>query len=144
MRTLSLAAPLVLFEKSRLWAGTRFHLLTSFHHHHHHHHPTLHSTITLTVTHTVTLTLTSYSTLYWYSSRPTVMWPAQAVRELKIDHTQRHHSIRLALNPKHVIVQWIGIGTPFAVNRTWTAAFAACSISQLIISVINMQSEAVI
>ena len=33
MGTLNLAAPLVLFEKSRLWAGTRFHLLPSFHHH---------------------------------------------------------------------------------------------------------------
>ena len=33
MGTLSLAAPLVLFEKSRLWAGTGFHLLPSFHHH---------------------------------------------------------------------------------------------------------------
>ena len=35
MGTLSLVAPLVLFEKSRLWAGTGFHLLPSFHHHHH-------------------------------------------------------------------------------------------------------------
>ena len=33
MGTLTLAAPLVLFEKSRLWAGTGFHLLPSFHHH---------------------------------------------------------------------------------------------------------------
>ena len=38
MGSLSLAAPLVLFEKSRLWVGTGFHLLPSFHHH-----PTQHS-----------------------------------------------------------------------------------------------------
>ena len=42
MGTLSLAAPLVLFKKSRLWAGTRFHLLPSFHHH-----PTQHNYTTL-------------------------------------------------------------------------------------------------
>ena len=33
MGTLSLSAPLVLIEKSRLWAGTGFHLIPSFHHH---------------------------------------------------------------------------------------------------------------
>ena len=33
MGTLNLVAPLVLFEKSRLCAGTGFHLLPSFHHH---------------------------------------------------------------------------------------------------------------
>ena len=38
---------------------------------------------------------------------PHIMWSAQAVRDLKIDHTQCH----LAWNPKHVIVQWVGIGT---------------------------------
>ena len=38
-----------------------------------------------------------------------VMWSAQALRELKIEHSTP--SIRLARNPKQVIVQWVGIGT---------------------------------
>ena len=37
---------------------------------------------------------------------PHVMWSAQAVHDLKIDHTQC-----LVRNPKHVIVQRVGIGT---------------------------------
>ena len=37
--------------------------------------------------HIVTLTSISYSTLYRY---PHVIWSAQAVRDSKIDHTQRH------------------------------------------------------
>ena len=41
---------------------------------------------------------------------PHVMWSAQAVRDSKIDHTQCH-LIHLVWNPKHVIVQWVGIGT---------------------------------
>ena len=65
MGTLSLAAPLVLFEKSRLWAGTGFHLLPSFHHH-----PTQHNYITQTVTHRVTLTLTS-NIIHYTDTRPT-------------------------------------------------------------------------
>ena len=40
---------------------------------------------------------------------PHVMWSDQAVRELKIDYSTP--SIRLARNPKHIIVQWVGIGT---------------------------------
>ena len=36
-----------------------------------------------------------------------VMWSAQAVRDSKIDSP----SIRLVQNPKHIIVQWVGIGT---------------------------------
>ena len=56
--------PLGFFEKSRLWAGTGFHILPSFHHHH----PTQHNYTTQTVTHTVSITSTSYSTLYRYSS----------------------------------------------------------------------------
>ena len=38
------------------------------------------------------------------------MWSAQAVRDLKIDHTFRHLSA-LRGTPKRVIVQWVGIGT---------------------------------
>ena len=38
---------------------------------------------------------------------PHVMWSAQAVHELKIEHTQRH---LCPWNPKHIIVQWVGIG----------------------------------
>ena len=55
--------PLGAFEKSRLWAGTGFHFLTSFHHH-----PTQHNNTTQTVTLTVTLTSTFSRTLYRYSS----------------------------------------------------------------------------
>ena len=40
---------------------------------------------------------------------PHVMWSAQAVRDSKIDHSPPF--IRLAWNPKRVIVQWVGIGT---------------------------------
>ena len=43
---------------------------------------------TQTVTHTVTLTSTFYNTAQILF--PHVMWSAQAVRDLKIDHTQRH------------------------------------------------------
>ena len=38
------------------------------------------------------------------------MWSAQAVRDSKIGHTQRHLS-NLTWNPKHVIVQWVSIGS---------------------------------
>ena len=34
---------------------------------------------------------------------------SQVVRELKIDHTQRH--LPASRNSKHVIMQWVGIGT---------------------------------
>ena len=50
-----------------------------------------------TVTHTVTLTSTSYNTVQILF--PHVMWSAQAP------------SICLAWNLKHIIVQWVGIGT---------------------------------
>ena len=101
MGTLSLAAPLVLFEKSRLWAGTGFHLLPSFHHH-----PTQHNNTTQTVTLTVILT----STIHYTDTHPirNVVCPSGAWFE------NRPHlmpSIHLAWNPKHVIVQWVGIGT---------------------------------
>ena len=98
MGTLSLAAPLVLFEKSRLWAGTGFHILPFFHDHHN---PTQHNYTTQTV---ILPSTFSYSIQI---PVPHIMWSAQAVRELKIDHIQCH----LAWNPKHVIVQWVGIGT---------------------------------
>ena len=92
MGTLSLVAPLVLFEKSRLWAGTGFHLLPSFHHH-----PTQHNYTTQTVTHIT-------------DTHPTcnVVCPSGAWLENKPHSTP---SIRLGRNPKHVIVQWVGIGT---------------------------------
>ena len=102
MGTLSLAAPLVLFEKSMLWAGTGFHLLPSFHHH-----PTQHNNTTQTVTHTVTLTSTSY-TVHYTDTHPTrnVVCPSGAWFENRPHLTP---SIRLAWNPKHIIVQWVGI-----------------------------------
>ena len=103
---LSLAAPLVLFEKSRLWSGTGFHILPSFHHHHHHHH-TQHNYTTQTVTHTVTLNSTSSSTLYRHSSHTNVVCPSGAWIENRPYSTP---SIRLAWYPKHVIVQWVDIG----------------------------------
>ena len=58
---------------------------------------------TQTVTHTVTLTSTSYNTVQILF--PHVMWSAHAVRDSKIDQTQRH------LSALRVIVQWVGIGT---------------------------------
>ena len=70
MGTLSLAAPLVLFEKSRLWAGTRFHLLPSFLHH-----PIQHNNTTLTVTLTSSFSLT----LYRYSSHTQCGLPKRCV-----------------------------------------------------------------
>ena len=67
----SYAAPLVLFEKSRLWAGTGFHLLPSFHHH-----PTQHNYSTQTLTHTVTLTSTSYNTIQILFPHGLLQWCA--------------------------------------------------------------------
>ena len=90
---------MVLFEKSRLWAGTWLHLLPSFHHHH----PTQHNYTTETVTHTVTLTSTFFSTLYRYSSLSKQWWIENRPHSMP--------SIHLARNPKHIIVQWVGIGT---------------------------------
>ena len=40
---------------------------------------------------------------------PHVMWSAQAVHELKIDHTQRHLSA--LCRTRSTQVQWVGIGT---------------------------------
>ena len=104
MGTLSLVAPLVLFEKKRLRAGIGFHLLPSFHHH-----PTQHNYTTQTVTHTVTLISTSYSRLHYKETRPicNVVCPSGAWLENRPHLTP---SIRLTRNPKHVIVQWVGIG----------------------------------
>ena len=42
---------------------------------------------------------------------PHVMWSAKVVRDLKIDHTQHH-----ARNPKHVIVQWVGIWNIYSIK----------------------------
>ena len=75
MGTLILATLLMLIEKSRLRAGTGFHLLPSFHHHH----PTQHNYSTQTVTHTVTITSTFYSTLYKYSSHTQCGLPKRCV-----------------------------------------------------------------
>ena len=103
MGTFSLAAPLVLFEKSRLWAGTWFHFLPSFHHH-----PTQHNYTTQTVTLTVTLTSTFSRTINRYSSHSNVVCPSGAWFENRPHLTP---SIHLAWNLKHLIVQWVGIGT---------------------------------
>ena len=106
MGTLSLAAPLVRFEKSRLWAGTAFHLLPSFHNHHH---PTLHNITTQTVTYRVTLTSASSSVLVHYTdTRPTrnVVCPSGVWFENRPYWTPFIH---LAWNPKRIIVQWVGI-----------------------------------
>ena len=129
MGTLNLAAPLVLFKKSRLWAGTRFHLLPFFHHH-----PTQHNYITQTVTHTVILTST-FSSTHYTDTRPTrnVVCPSGVWIENKPHSTS---SICLARNPKHVIVQWVGIGTNihtlFAslldADRWWTACELAVKV----------------
>ena len=80
MGTLSLAAPLVLFEKSRLRVGTGFHLLPSYHHPTQHN---LHYTNSYTYSHP-NLNFLQYTIQILV---PHVMWSAQAVREFKIDHT---------------------------------------------------------
>ena len=113
MGTLSLVAPLVLFEKSRLWAGIGFHLLPSFHHH-----PAQHNHTTQTVTHShpnlnflqhCTDTLPTRNVVClsgaWFENRPYSM-----------------PSIRLVRNPKRIIVQWVGIRTHTHTHITnhWT------------------------
>ena len=104
MGTLSLAAPLVLFEKSRLWAGTGFHLLPSFHHHCR----TQHKNTTQTVTLTITPTSTFSRTLPYTDTHSTrnVVCPSGTWFENRPHLTP---SIHLVWNP-HVIVQWVGIG----------------------------------
>ena len=98
MGMLNLAAPFVLFEKSRLWASTGFHLLPSFHH------PTQHNYTTHTVI------LTSLPPVHYTDTCPTrnVVCPSGVWIENRSHSTP---SIHLARNPKHVIVQWVGIGT---------------------------------
>ena len=91
MGTLNLAAPSVLFEKSRL--------LPSFHHH-----PIQHNN----TTQTVTLTISPTSTF----SRK-VVCPSGAWFENRPHLTP---SIHLVWNPRHIIVQWVGIGTH--INRS--------------------------
>ena len=50
---------------------------------------------------------------------PHVMWSAQAVCEMK-NRPHSTPSIRLARNPKHVIVQWVGIATHrYVFTTTW-------------------------
>ena len=94
MGTLSLAAPLLLFEKCRLWAGTGFNLLPFFHHH-----PTQHNCTTQTVTHTVTLTSTFSRTLAYTATHPTcnVVCPSGAWFENRPHLTP---SVHLAWNPE--------------------------------------------
>ena len=118
MGTLSLAAPLVLFEKSRLWASTGFHLLPSFHHHHH---PTQHIYTTQTVTRTVIQA--QLYTVHYTDTRSTrnVICPSGAWLENWPHSTP---SICLARNPKHVIMQWVGIET----NKHYVRNQAAVSV----------------
>ena len=84
MGMLSLAAPLVLFEKSKLWAGTGFDLLPSFHHQ-----PILHNTI-IHYTNSYTYGHPNFNSLRYTIQIlvPQVMWSAPMVRDLKINHTQ--------------------------------------------------------
>ena len=105
MGTLNLAALLVLFEKSRLWVGTGFHLLPSFHHHH----PRQHNYTTQTVKLTVTFTST-FSAVHYTDTHPTrnVVYPSGAWFENRPHLTPSIHRV---WNPKHIIVQWVGIGT---------------------------------
>ena len=69
-----------------------------------------------TVTHTVTLSSTSYSILYRYRPIRNVVCPSGAWFENRPHSTP---SIHLAWNPKHVIVQWVGIGTHTFENLVW-------------------------
>ena len=93
------------FDKSRLWAGTGFHLLPSFHYH-----PTLHNTVTLHKQLHIQSPYPQLPTVHYYDTRPTrnVVCPSSAWFE------NRPHSISsicLVQNPKRLIVQWVGIGT---------------------------------
>ena len=104
MRTLSLAAPLVLFERGRQWAGTGFSpspflSSSSFHttqlqytNSYTYSHPNLnllqHCKDTLTTRNVV------FPSGPWFENRPHLT-----------------PSIRLGRNPKRVIVQWVGIRT---------------------------------
>ena len=110
MGTLSLATLLVLFEKSRLWSGTGFHLLPSFHDH-----PTQHNY----TTHTVALTSTSYNSIHYTDTRPTrnVVCTSGAWFE---NRPHSKPSIRHARIPKRVIVQWVGIGNNIYVLWIYT------------------------
>ena len=49
---------------------------------------------------------------------PHVMWSAQVVRDFK-NTPHSMPSIRLPRNPKHVIVQRVGIGTHISVPTSW-------------------------
>ena len=91
-------APLVLFEKSRLWAGTGFHLLPSFHHH-----PTQHN---YTYSHP-NLNFLQYTIQLLRPTR-NVVCPSGAWFENRPHSTP---SICPMWNPKRVIVQWVGFGT---------------------------------
>ena len=96
---LSLATPLELFEKSRLWTGTGFHFLPSFHHH-----PSQHNY----TTHTVTLTSTCY--VHYTDTHPTcnVVCPSGAWFKNRL-HSKPF--VCLARNPKCIMVQRVSIGT---------------------------------
>ena len=94
--------PLGLFEKRRLWAGTGFHLLPSFHYHHH--------TITLHKHLHIQPTSPQLLPVHYTDIRPThnVVCPNGAWIE---NWPHSMPSIRLAWNPKRIIVQWVGIET---------------------------------
>ena len=77
------------------------HLLPSFHYHRTQHNYTTQTVKFYTYSHP-NLSFLQY-TIHIFV--PHVMWSAQAVRDSKIDHTQRH------LSALRVIVQWVGIGT---------------------------------
>ena len=82
MGTLSLAAPLVFFEKSRLWGGTGFHLLPSFHYH-----PTQHI-----ISQTVTLSHPNLNFLQYTIQIlvPHVMWSVQTCNSAVGWHWNTH------------------------------------------------------
>ena len=78
--------PLFAFRIEQVMSRHRFHVLPSLHHH-----LTLHNTRTYTYSHP-NLNFLQYTIEILVLH---VMWSAQAVRELKIDHTQRHLSALL-------------------------------------------------
>ena len=104
MGTLSLVAPLVHCEKSRLWASTGFHLIPSFHHH-----PTQHNYTTQKQLH-IQSPLPQLPTVHYTDTHTTrnVVCPSGAWLKNRPHSTL---SICLVQNPKHVIVQWVCIGT---------------------------------
>ena len=102
MGTSSLAVAFVLNDRSRLRAGTGFHLLPSLHD------PTYYYK---TITHIVTQTSHAFSTQIQMHITH-VTWSAQELRESKIDHTNAIYPPSAESESREL--QWVGISDTFS------------------------------